>query len=68
MKEEEQKLQQEAEEQLAELEKEIEEEKQKQLSSMSEDEIASFMEELQRQENAKRSVRSLLVTLLLCVW
>ena len=56
LKEEEKKLQIEAEDQLAELEKEMEEEKKKNLSSMSEDEISGFMEEIQRREDAKRAV------------
>ena len=56
LKEEEEKLRVEAEDQLAELEKEIEEEKQKQTSGMSEAEIAGFMEEIERREAAKREV------------
>lgn len=57
LKEEEAILQQEAEQKLAELEKEIEEEKQNNLSTMSEDEIANFMSVLKKQEEAKRSVK-----------
>ena len=57
LKDEEANLQKEADVEMQEFQKEMEEEKQKKLASMTDDEMNEFMKELKQREEEKRKVR-----------